>query len=333
MKLLTFFACLLLNSFLYAQEATDLKKVKLAWDEVEDSKAYELEIYKEETLFLQQNFSSLEWHGRLEAASYKYRVRAIDEFDRPGEWTPFESFSVKSNKSKDQIELSEETIYRRKASLGFHAAWGSYEYKNQVTGLGSGKLEGGNSLGIGADLSYWLWERFGFDLSGTQNYSTVQSVDVSYAEFSLALKYALFSKSRIYLNPLLSFEYQNTPEFFVDTATLGTLQSNLIQSMGVGIGLEIGALLSKSWILGAHARYINPFSLKGDAVGKSSPDSATFYRYGLNLQYYWFPQWLLGMELGGDRRELKYELNNKKQIERDELRLVFFTRYVFSDEN
>jgi len=330
MKFLAFFSFLLFSSFGLAQDTSELKRVKLAWDEVEDSKSYELEIYKEEVLLLQQSFSALEWQGKLEAASYKYRVRAIDEFDRPGEWTAFEAFTVKNKVIKDKSQLADEKIYKRNPSLGIHVAYGSYEYRNQVSGVGSGKLESGTSLGLGGDLSFWLWDKLGIDLSGTHNNSTVQNVDVSYAEFNLAVKYALFRQSRIFLNPSLSFEYQNTPEFFVDTATLGTLQTNLIQSMGLGLGLEIGTMLSETWTLSAHARYIHPFSLKGDVVAKSSPDSATFYRYALNLQYYWLPQWLLGLELGGDHRELKYEFNNKKQIERDELRLMLFTRYVFS---
>lgn len=329
MKLLAFFTFIFFGSVAFTQESADLKRVKLAWDEVEDSKSYELEIYKEEVLLLQEKLTSLMWQGDLGPASYKYRVRAIDEFNRPGEWTALASFSVKIVKTKVNPDVVKKKLIERNASLGIHAAWSSYKYKNQVSGIGSGKLDGGTSLGLGADLDFWLWNRLGVELSGTHNSSSVQSVDVSYAEFSLALKYALLTQSRIFLNPLLSLEYQYTPEFFVDTAALGALKANLVRSMGMGVGLEFGSLLSDSWLLGAHARYIQPYSLEGDAVGKSSPDSATFYRYGLKLQYYWVPQWLLGIELGGDYRELKYQLNNKKQIEKDELRFILFTRYVF----
>jgi hypothetical protein len=313
----------------FSQEVESLKRVKLSWDEVEDSKAYELQVYKDEELSSEQIVSSLEWEAKLPLGSYKYRVRAIDAFDRPGVWTDFEEFKVASKGDQKSPSLTSGLDYSRRSSIGANLSWSQYDYSSQIGKLGSGNLSGGTALGVGADLHLWMWNRWGLDIKGSYISSKVEGVGVSYPELSLGLKYALLEQSKFFLNPLISFEYQNTPEFMFSSTSFAGFKRNLINSMSLGFGAEFGTALSEQWILQAHARYIWPFKIEGDGINSSLPDSALMYKFGLNLQYFWTPHWLVGLELGGDYRELSYMGQGKSEIEKNSYYLMLFSRYVF----
>jgi hypothetical protein len=63
------------------------KKVKIEWQKIEGSTLYEVQIQKDGKQILNKTTDDPYWKGSLDPGIYSYQIRAIDEMQRPGDWT------------------------------------------------------------------------------------------------------------------------------------------------------------------------------------------------------------------------------------------------------
>lgn len=325
---------LLLSLLCLSGEAEELpytKKVKLAWDEVERSQGYELEIYKGELLFHKEITTQLSWETRLEPSLYKYRVRALDEFGRFGNWTSFEEFHIKPK----EILLADSSKASKKTKLShvdFAVAYGFYDYRSEAGGFGFGKANGASEFAVEGDLNYWVLSRLGLGLGVSYTSSELSGISLSYPDMNMSLRYLLFSDSSFYFNPLLSIEYQNTPEFMATGTSPSSLKGNLITTIGIALGAEFGFQISNIWALSAWFRYISPVSFSGSNVQNGVADASTFYKYGFGISYAFKPRWDAILEYTSDYHKASYETqNNRTNLYKNSSRVGLGLRVLFGD--
>lgn len=325
-------ACAFLISGFLArgQEAPYTKKVKLGWDEVEKSQAYELEVFKGTVQIVKETIIALTWESRLEPGVYKYRVRALDEFSRYGKWTPFEEFTVKEPEKRKEPDFVK-AIARSSASLGLN--YGHFDYGSEIDGLGFGSAKGANDFSIEAEGQYWFWKYFSAGVEASYVMATLSGVDVNYTDFAAVFRYSVLRNSRFYIYPVLSLNYVNTPELLSSSsATIPALEGSSVKTMGIGAGAEAGWQFSNSWIAGGSFRYIWPMSISGSNVEKGVTDSSTFYEYGIDVNYFLNSRWSVGLKYTYEYRKVSYDSGiGRNNLYKDAYRLGLTLKALFGD--
>ena len=65
------------------------KAVRVKWKPLEGAVKYELQVSQGDRIVAKETLSSelTLWRGKLSPGYYHYQLRAIDRFDRPGDWS------------------------------------------------------------------------------------------------------------------------------------------------------------------------------------------------------------------------------------------------------
>jgi hypothetical protein len=81
------------------------QKITLRWQEVKDAKIYQLQVassktFSEKHQMVNENTNKLNYDLTVTPGTYYYRLRSIDEAERPGLWSTVNSFEVRLNPPK-----------------------------------------------------------------------------------------------------------------------------------------------------------------------------------------------------------------------------------------
>lgn len=286
-----------------ADEAEQTKKVKLSWDSVNEATDYELEIKNQEKVLMTEKVKALEWETRLPVGNYSYRVRAIDEFGRPGEWTTEEVFEI-AFKDKSNSRDYDRALGKPSSSLALQLSSGRYDYKSRVSDLGFGNINSAEDFTAAVELDYWISPKFGIKVLGSYNKMQVSGKDIGNYALGAAAVYPLIFTQKLYFVPALGLNYQSFPGLYFDLPDPNTLQVKDIGVLSLSAGIDAGFYLSERLSVVGKIGYLLPYRLNMQGGDAKEPSSSNFLQARLGVSYVISDGWDLGLFYGMENREL-----------------------------